>query len=81
MSEMLYTIKTESRKGLLAALDTVEHARYEVILHPTGDLNECTIRSETATGAATAVNDIAPQWSFAVVRVFAAEEAAQGGVA
>ena len=72
--ELLYTVRTEERDGLLAALEHIDPEAFEVILQPTGDVSKCTIRTETAEGAVAAVNDIAPQWSSAVVRVYTPEE-------
>lgn len=73
---ILYTLKTEDRKGLLAALEEIDPETFEVILHPTEDLNRCKIRTESVEGAIAAINDIAPKWSLAVIRVYSPEEVA-----
>lgn len=68
--DISYTVRTEDREGLLDALEHLQPETFEVILHPTGDVNKCTIRTETISGAVHAVNDIAPEWSHAIVRVY-----------
>jgi cation transport ATPase len=68
--DMAFTARTETREGLAKALKTLQPEDFEVVLATTGDLRKTTIRTETVAGCMKAVDDIAPEWKHAIVRVF-----------
>jgi len=66
-----YTVRAEQRAGLLEAVETLDPGRFEVVLYATGDLSNVTLLTQDREGLARALNDVAPEWSHAVVRVYA----------
>lgn len=67
---LAYTVRAEEREGLLDAIEGLDPHTFEVILFPVGDAAKFTIRTETVPGAVQAINDMAPEFSSAIVRVY-----------